>query len=86
MALETLRDLVAQLDGKEQRLQTYDRRLTEASRTDVRAKRLLAAPGIGQLTHRDGAIVATVTEPRDFKQGRDLSANLGLTPREHCDN
>jgi transposase len=81
MALETLRDLVEQLDDKERRLQTYDRRLAEAARTDARAKRRLAVPGIGQLTAT--AIVATVSEPRDFKQGRDLSANLGLTPREH---
>ena len=81
MALETLRDLVGQLDDKEQRLQTYDRRLAEAAQADETAKRLLAVPGIGKLTAT--AIVATVSEPRDFSQGRDLSANLGLVPREH---
>ena len=81
MALETLRDLVAQLDEREQRLQTYDRRVAEAAQADAQAKRLLAVPGIGKLTAT--AIVATVSEPRDFKQGRDLSANLGLVPREH---
>jgi len=81
MAMETFRDLVAQLDDKEQRLQTYDRRLAKAARTDEKAKRLLAVPGIGQVTAT--ALVATVADPRDFKQGRDLSANLGLVPREH---
>ena len=80
-ALETLRDLVAQLDDKEQRLQTYDRRVAEAAQADAQAKRLLAVPGIGKLTAT--AIVATVAEPRDFNHGRDLSANLGLVPREH---
>lgn len=80
-ALETLRDLVSQLDDKEQRLQTYDRRVAEAAQADAQAKRLLAVPGIGQITAT--AIVATVAEPRDFNHGRDLSANLGLVPREH---
>ncbi len=81
MALETFRDLVAQLDDKERRLQAYDRRLAKAARADERAKRLLAVPGIGQVTAT--ALVAAVADPRDFKQGRDLSANLGLVPREH---
>ena len=81
MALETLRDLVAQLDDKEERLQTYDRRLAEAAQADARSKRLLAAPGIGKITAT--AIVATVADAKAFNNGRDLSANLGLIPREH---
>ncbi|HVP50130.1 MAG TPA: IS110 family transposase, partial [Candidatus Bathyarchaeia archaeon] len=81
MALETLRDLVAQLDDKEQRLQTYDRRLAEAAQADAKAKRLLAVPGIGTITAT--AIVAAVADAKAFNNGRDLSANLGLIPREH---
>jgi len=81
MALETLRDLVSQLDDKETRLQRYDQRLVEATQTDARAKRLLAVPGIGKVTAT--ALLATVADASDFKQGRDLSANLGLVPREH---
>ena len=81
MALETLRDLVAQLDDKERRLQSYDRRVAEAAQADTGSKRLLAAPGIGKVIAT--AIVATVAEPRDFNNGRDFSANLGLVPREH---
>jgi transposase len=81
MALETLRDLVAQLDDKEERLQTYDRRLAEAAQADAKAKRLLAVPGIGTITAT--AIVAAVADAKAFNNGRDLSANLGLIPREH---
>jgi transposase len=81
MALETFHDLVAQLDDKEARLQVYDRRLAEAARANEKAKRLLAVPGIGILTAT--AMVASVADASDFKTGRDLSANLGLVPREH---
>jgi transposase len=81
MALETFRDLVTQLDDKEARLQVYDRRLVEAARTNEKVKRLLAVPGIGILTAT--AMLASVTDASDFKTGRDLSANLGLVPREH---
>lgn len=81
MALDTLRDLVAQLDDKETRLQTYDRRISEIARSDEQAKRLLVVPGIGPLTAT--AIRATTAGAGDFNRGRDFSANLGLVPREH---
>jgi transposase len=81
MALETFHDLVAQLDDKEARLQVYDQRLAEAARTNETSKRLLAVPGIGIITAM--ALLASVSDATDFKTGRDLSANLGLVPREH---
>ncbi|MGE5320809.1 MAG: IS110 family transposase [Hyphomicrobiaceae bacterium] len=81
MAQETFRDLVAQLDDKEARLQTYDRRLTDAARTNEQSRRLLAVPGIGIITAT--ALLASVSDATSFNTGRDLSANLGLVPREH---
>jgi transposase len=81
MAMETFRDLVAQLDDKEARLQVYERRLADAARTNEKSKRLLAVPGIGIITAT--ALLASVADATDFKTGRDLSANLGLVPREH---
>lgn len=80
-ALETFRDLVAQLDDKDTRLEAYDRRLEEAARADERARRLMAVPGIGKITAT--AILAAVADAKDFGRGRDFSANLGLVPREH---
>lgn len=81
MARETFRDLVAQLDDQEARLQVDDRRLAEVARTNETAKRLLAVPGIGILTAT--ALAASVAEAMDFNSGRDLAAHLGLVPREH---
>lgn len=42
---------------------------------------MLAVPGIGSLTAT--AIVAVLADAKAFNTGRDLSANLGLIPREH---
>ena len=84
MARETFRDLVAQLDDKEARLQVYDRRLAEVARMNEKGQRLLAVPGIGILTA--AALVASVADATDFKSGRDLAANLGLVPREQREN
>ncbi len=81
MALETLRELLAQLDDKETRLQAYDRRLAEAARANEPAKRLMEVPGIGILTAT--ALIASIADATEFNSGRDLSANLGLVPREH---
>lgn len=80
-AVETFRELLAQLDDKDARLATYDRRLEAAARQDERAKRLMAVPGIGKVTAT--AILAMIADAKDFSRGRDFSANLGLVPREH---
>ena len=41
----------------------------------------MAIPGIGPLLA--SAFVASVPDPRVFTTGRDLSAWIGLTPRQH---
>lgn len=81
MALTSLRELLTQLDDKDERLKTYDRRIGEIAKTEVRAQRLMKVPGIGPLIAT--AILAAVADPRHFDSGRDLSANLGIVPRQH---
>ena len=43
--------------------------------------RVAALPGIGPLTAT--ALVAAVNDGKQFQNGRQMAANLGLTPREH---
>jgi transposase len=81
MAVETLRDLLAQWDDKDQRLAVYDRRIAQVAQTHEDCKRLLAVPGIGQLIAT--ALITAVSAEQPFGSGRDFSANLGLVPREH---
>lgn len=80
-AQATLQDLVEQLDDKDKRLEHFDQRIAQAAKEDERAQRLMAVPGVGKLTAT--AALAAVADPQHFQSGRDLSANLGLVPRQH---
>lgn len=69
-----LKELDRQVDELEKQIQTWHRH-SEASRT------LGAIPGVGPLTA--SAVVASVGRAREFKNGRQLAAWLGLVPRQH---
>jgi len=79
-ALDTFRELKAQLDEKEERILAYERRLNQAAKTDL-GKKLMEVPGVGPITAT--AVIASVADPRHYRSGRDFAANLGLVPREH---
>ena len=57
------------------------RRILAQSRDDERCARLRRIIGIGPLTA--DALVATIGNGRDFRNGRQLAAWLGLTPTQH---
>ncbi|MGH7923366.1 MAG: IS110 family transposase [Candidatus Binatus sp.] len=78
---ELLRELSGRLREFEQRIAALDRRLECAAQDDERCQRLMQVPGAGPLTA--SALVAMVGNAREFKSGRELSAYLGLTPRQH---
>jgi transposase len=69
--LTTLDDRVSELDKKIQSLAS----------SNHTAKRLQQIPGIGPITAT--ALVCAIGDGKQFKRGRDLSAWLGLTPRQH---
>lgn len=72
--LEHLRLLDQHVDELEARIKVWHRS-NEAS------QRLEQVPGIGPLTAT--AMVATVGNARNFRNGRELAAWLGLVPRQH---
>jgi transposase len=45
------------------------------------SRRLAAIPGLGVITAT--AVAATVTDPDQFRSGRQFAAWLGLTPQQH---
>lgn len=45
------------------------------------AQRLMAIPGIGAITAT--ALIAAVSDPKQFRNGRQFAAWLGLTPRQY---
>lgn len=67
--LETLRDRIAELD----------RELLQWHRTSPVSRRLGAIPGVGPLTAT--ALTASLGDGRQFRNGRQFAASLGLVPR-----
>jgi transposase len=80
-----LREILSEMNERlrlfEERLKHYDLRIGELARTDERAGRLMAVQGVGPLTAT--ALIAAVGDARQFRSGRELSAWLGLVPRQH---
>ena len=50
-------------------------------RENVASKKLAQIPGIGPITA--SALIASVGDAKNFKNGRQLAAWLGLVPRQH---
>jgi transposase len=62
----------------EQQVKVHDRRIANIAKHDANCQALLKVEGIGPLTAT--ALVATAGNGRQFKNGRHLSAYLGLVP------
>ena len=60
------------------RFRWYEMRMRVHSKLDKRVMLLRTIPGVGPVTA--SAIVATVGEAKQFKNGRQFAAWLGLTP------
>jgi transposase len=76
-----LREL--QLHGQQvqARLDSSGARIGSNAKTDARSWRLQQIIGVGALTA--DALVATIGDGQDFKNGRQFAAWLGLTPAQH---
>lgn len=74
-------DLLAHITSIEERIAEYDRILSRVAKTDLRSQRLMELKGIGPTTAC--ALVASIGNAHDFKNGRQLSAWLGLTPSQY---
>lgn len=80
LAWAELDTLYRRLTELAEEILAYDRKLEAHVRRDARASRLCKISGIGPITA--SALVATIGNGRDFKNGRQLGAWLGLTPRQ----
>lgn len=72
--------LAAQLAMVKRQILEADRRLLAWHRTSKTSKRLEAIPGVGPLIAT--ALVASIPDPNVFRSGRDLSAWIGLVPKQ----
>lgn len=75
-----LDDMLDQWRALDVRIKALDDEFAEMARTDPAARRLATIPGIGVMNAT--ALVAAIGDGRTFSRGRDLSAWLGLVPRQ----
>jgi len=76
--VEDARQDLAWLDT---RIEELNSEIERIAREDEAARRLQTIPGIGPMTAT--ALVADLGDARQFKRSREVSAFLGLTPRQH---
>src|SRR5499427_2807477 len=69
------------LRALDQRMIELDREIAQIAAADPVAKRLQGLRGVGPVIAT--ALVATVGDVRQFANGRQLAASLGLTPRQN---
>src|SRR5258708_23863233 len=70
----------AQWQALDEEIAWFDRQIAEHANHDSQAQRCMDVCGVGRLTA--SAAVATVVDARQFKNGRQLAAWLGLVPRQ----
>ena len=78
---ELLAQSLDQLRALDEQVGEYDRRVRTHSRTDEDCRRLQTIPGYGPIV---ASIFASyVGDGRGYRRGRDVSASVGLVPRQH---
>jgi transposase len=80
MSRELFADLYQQFLVLNQRVSGYDRRIKQVFEAHSICQKIAAIEGVGPMTAT--AVVATVGDAKLFKNGRQMSAWLGLVPRQ----
>lgn len=74
-------DLLSHTAALDTKIAEYDRAIAQAARDDIRSKRLMQRPGIGPVTA--SALLASIGNGHDFKNGRQVAAWIGLVPGQY---
>jgi transposase len=80
-AASVVRDLLVHLTCLDVRVATYDTQLKQLAQADERCCRLMQMTGIAHITAT--ALVASIGNGHDFRNGRQLAAWLGLVPGQY---
>lgn len=76
-----LNGLWSDLQSLDQRLKEMDREIAEIAAANPVAQRLQQLRGVGPMTAT--ALLATVGDASQFKNGRQMAVSLGLTPKQN---
>jgi transposase len=77
---ELMQELYDELVEMEARLKKLEKKIKLICKENDQCRRILNIPGVGELTAT--AIIAAVPNANEFKNGRHMSAWLGLVPRQ----
>ena len=77
---EIMEDLYDELIEMELKIKKVEKRIKLICKYNEKCQRILKVPGVGELTAT--AIIAAIPNASEFKNGRHLSAWLGLVPRQ----
>lgn len=78
---ETFLQLHEQLKIYSDQVEHYDKKIKKHAAGDPRCIAVQEIEGVGPITA--SAVVATISDPHVFKNGREVSAWLGLVPKQH---
>jgi transposase len=81
LSRELFASLYQELVHLDERIRYCDEQIERLFKGDEACRRLAEVEGIGPITAT--ALVASVGDPRVFRKGRQMSAWLGLVPRQH---
>ena len=81
LAAKMIASLAGQILDLQARLREIERELLAWHRSSDIARRLATIPGVGTICAT--AFAASVTDPHQFRSGRQFAAWLGLTPLQH---
>lgn len=73
--------ILDQISVLKSRIEALEKDILAVSREDALAVRLMTVPGVGPITA--AALLAFAPDPATFQRGRDFSAWMGLTPKQH---
>lgn len=76
---QVLSELYEQFCIQERFVKRYDNKIKQITQSDETCRRLMKLPGVGPLIA--STLVSSVGDGSQFKNGREMSAWLGLTPR-----
>ncbi|MFA0605140.1 IS110 family transposase [Vibrio amylolyticus] len=81
LARELLSDLMNNIRHLNEEILRYDRKVYRLSKEMTQAAKLMSVPGVGE--HSATAIVATVSDGKQFGSSRQFAAWIGLVPRQY---
>lgn len=81
LSYQTFYELKEEFVEDDKKIKELEKRLKVIAMDSVQCQQLMSIPGIGLITAT--ALVSSIGNARNFENGRQLSAWLGLVPRQH---